>query len=62
MQVVQCDSVDKQTRMNISEIVRFEVFAAQTMKYDVFWDIKTQFVLHRKQLFLRYRALPVNSL
>jgi hypothetical protein len=27
--------------------VRFEVFAAVTMKNGVFWDIKTQFVLHR---------------
>jgi hypothetical protein len=27
--------------------VRFEVFTAVTMKNDVFWDIKTQFVLHR---------------
>jgi hypothetical protein len=28
--------------------VRFEVFTAVTMKNAVFWDIKTQFVLHRK--------------
>jgi hypothetical protein len=27
--------------------VRFEVFTAVTMKNVVFWDIKTQFVLHR---------------
>jgi hypothetical protein len=27
---------------------RFEVFTAVTMKNAVFWDIKTQFVPHRK--------------
>jgi hypothetical protein len=27
--------------------VRFEAFTAVTMKNVVFWDIKTQFVLHR---------------
>jgi hypothetical protein len=30
--------------------VRFEVFTAVTMKNGVFWDIKTQFVLHRRHL------------
>jgi hypothetical protein len=30
--------------------VRFEVFTAVTMKNVVFWDIKTQFVLHRRHL------------
>jgi hypothetical protein len=29
------------------EDVRFEVFTAVTMKNVIFWDIKTQFVLHR---------------
>jgi hypothetical protein len=28
--------------------VNFEVFTAVTMKNVVFWDIKTQFVLHRR--------------
>jgi hypothetical protein len=36
----------------ISEVlalnVKLEVFTAVTMKNAVFWDIKTQFVLHRK--------------
>jgi hypothetical protein len=30
--------------------VRFEVFTAVTMKNAVFWDIKTQFVLHRRHI------------
>jgi hypothetical protein len=30
--------------------VRFEVFRAVTMKNVVFWDIKTQFVLHRRHI------------
>jgi hypothetical protein len=30
--------------------VRFEVFTAVTMKNVVFWDIKTQFVLHRRHI------------
>jgi hypothetical protein len=28
----------------------FEVFTAVTMKNDVFWDIKTQFVPHRRHI------------
>jgi hypothetical protein len=31
-------------------IVRFEVFTAVTMKNAVFWDIKLQFVPHRKHI------------
>jgi hypothetical protein len=30
--------------------VRFEVFTAVTMRNAVFWDIKTQFVLHRRHI------------
>jgi hypothetical protein len=30
--------------------VIFEVFTAVTMKYVIFWDIKTQFVLHRRHI------------
>jgi hypothetical protein len=30
--------------------VRFEVFMAVTMKNVVFWDIKPQFVLHRRHI------------
>jgi hypothetical protein len=30
--------------------VRFEVFTAVTTKNTVFWDIKTQFVLHRRHI------------
>jgi hypothetical protein len=30
--------------------VRFEAFTAVTMKNVVFWDIKTQFVLHRRHI------------
>jgi hypothetical protein len=30
--------------------VRFEVFTAVTMKNVVFWDIKTQFIPHRKHV------------
>jgi hypothetical protein len=31
-------------------VVRFEVLMAVTMKNVVFWDIKTQFVLHRRHI------------
>jgi hypothetical protein len=34
----------------ILNYVRFEVFTAVTMKDVVFWDIKTQFVLHRRHV------------
>jgi hypothetical protein len=34
----------------IINYVRFEVFTAVTMKDVVFWDIKTQFVLHRRHI------------
>jgi hypothetical protein len=30
--------------------IRFEVFTAVTMKKVVFWDIKTQSVLHRRHI------------
>jgi hypothetical protein len=30
--------------------VKFEVFTAVTIKNVVFWDIKTQFVLHRRHI------------
>jgi hypothetical protein len=30
--------------------VRFEVFTAVAMKNVVFWDIKTQFILHREHI------------
>jgi hypothetical protein len=30
--------------------VRFEVFTAVSMKNAVFWDIKTQFVHHRRHI------------
>jgi hypothetical protein len=32
------------------DIVRLEVFTAVTMKNVVFWDIKPQFVLHRRHI------------
>jgi hypothetical protein len=34
----------------LQKFVRFEVFTAVTMKNGVFWDIKTQFVLHRRHI------------
>jgi hypothetical protein len=30
--------------------VRFEVFTAVTMKNVAFWDIETQFILHRRHI------------
>jgi hypothetical protein len=33
-----------------ASVLRFEVFTAVTMKNVVFWDIKTQFVLHRRHI------------
>jgi hypothetical protein len=32
------------------------------MKNAVFWDIKTQFVPHRRHINLYYRAQPVNAM
>jgi hypothetical protein len=34
----------------VFEHVRFEVFAAVTMKNGVFWDIKPQFIPHRRHI------------
>jgi hypothetical protein len=31
-------------------LCRFEVLAAVTMKSTVFWDVKTQFLLHREHI------------
>jgi hypothetical protein len=41
---------------------RFEVFTAVTMKNAVFWDIKTQFVHHRRHITSLYIAQPVNAM
>jgi hypothetical protein len=37
-------------KVTVTELVRFEVFTAVTMKNGVFWDIKPQFVLHRRHV------------
>jgi hypothetical protein len=37
-------------RLVPANVVRFEVFTAVTMKSVVFWDIKPQFVLHRRHI------------
>jgi hypothetical protein len=37
-------------RVEANYNVRFEVFTALTMKKVVFWDIKTQLVLHRRHI------------
>jgi hypothetical protein len=39
------------------EIVRFEVFTAVIMKNAIFWDIKAQFVPHRKHITSPLRSL-----
>jgi hypothetical protein len=39
-------------RVQSVNAVRFDVLAAVTMKNVVFWDIKTQFVPHRRHLRL----------
>jgi hypothetical protein len=44
---VFCDAVRSWTTECQME-VRFDVFTAVTMKNVVFWDIKPQFVLHRR--------------
>jgi hypothetical protein len=41
--------------------VRFEVSTAVTMK-NVFWDIKVQFVPHRKHITSSDTAKPVNAM
>jgi hypothetical protein len=40
--------------------VRFEVFTEVTMKNVVFWDIKTQFVLHRRHITSSLQSLAGN--
>jgi hypothetical protein len=40
----------KRMKLNHIYIVRFAVFTAVTMKNAVFWDIKTQFVLHSRHI------------
>jgi hypothetical protein len=35
---------------------------AVAMKIAVFWDIKTQFVPHRRHILLRYRAKTVDAM
>jgi hypothetical protein len=45
--------------LNKYTVVRFDVLTALTIK-NVFWDIKTQFVPHRRHTTFYYRALPVS--
>jgi hypothetical protein len=40
----------RRTRLANTPSVRFEAFTAVTMKNVVFWDIETQFVLHRRHI------------
>jgi hypothetical protein len=42
--------------------VRFEVLTEVNMKNAFFWDLKTQFISHRKHINLQYKAQPVNSM
>jgi hypothetical protein len=49
-------------RMKISNVLRFEVFMAVTMKNAVFWEIKSSPYLTGNKLRLRYRTQPVNAM
>jgi hypothetical protein len=42
--------------------VRFDVVTAVTTMNAVFWDIKTQFIPHRRHISLHYRAQSVNAM
>jgi hypothetical protein len=45
------EEINKQMTQNLgSNYVIFEVFMVVTMKNVAFWDIKTQFVLHRRHI------------
>jgi hypothetical protein len=46
----QSDCLQGILRRNHCMFVRLDVFTAVTMKNAVFWDIKTQFVLHRRNI------------
>jgi hypothetical protein len=55
--------VDAVTRMRVNvDSARFEVSTAVTMTNTVFWDIRTQFILHRDTIRLHYRVQPVNAM
>jgi hypothetical protein len=40
----------KEHSASVHRFVRFEVLTAVTMKNVIFWDIKTQFVSHRRHI------------
>jgi hypothetical protein len=42
--------------------VRFKIFTVVTMKNVIFWDIRAQFLLHRRHIRLRYRIQPVHAM
>jgi hypothetical protein len=44
------DKLDSNLGRNTDCPIRFEVFTAVTMTNAVFWDTKTQFVLHRRHI------------
>jgi hypothetical protein len=45
-----CTSLNTAILPNQTGGVRFEVFMVVTMKNGIFWDIKTQFVPHRRHI------------
>jgi hypothetical protein len=42
--------------------IRFEVFTTVTMKNAVFWDIKPEFVPHRRHITSPLQIPPVNAM
>jgi hypothetical protein len=46
----KCNRRDHKTILKMIVHVRFDVWTAVTMKNAVFWDIETEFVLHRKHI------------
>jgi hypothetical protein len=47
--MINYQAINKSTQNNIN-VARFDVFTAVTMKNVVLWDIKFQFVPHRRQI------------
>jgi hypothetical protein len=41
---------------------RFEVSSAVAMKDDVFWEIQSQLIPHRRHISLSYKVQPVNAM
>jgi hypothetical protein len=58
--ILNIEKFDRRICEKKREFVRFEVITAVTMKNVAFWDIRIQFLLHRKHMTSPLQSPEVN--